>query len=64
MTPESAGTDEFAPAITSYASRRSSATFSACIMTVRRSASAVSSPACGLKVPSSSTAWRSQSLSR
>ena len=34
---------------TSCASRRSSATFSACIMTVRRSASAVSSPACGRK---------------
>ena len=48
----------------SWASRRSSATFSACIMAVRRSASAVSSPACGASLSSSSTAWRSQSASR
>ena len=64
MTPASAGTRELAPAITSCASRRSSATFSACIMAVRRSASAVSSPACGASLSSSSTAWRSQSPSR
>ena len=43
----------------SCASRRSSATFSACIMAARRSASAVSSPACGARRVSSSTAWRS-----
>ncbi len=55
---------EFEPASTSWASRRSSATFSACIMVVRRSASAVSSPACGASLSSSSTAWRSQSPSR
>ena len=30
MTPDSAGTDELAPAMTSWASRRSSAAFSAC----------------------------------
>ena len=33
-------------------------------MAVRRSASAVSSPGCGASLPSSSTAWRSQSASR
>ena len=64
MTPASAGTLELAPASTSCASRKSSATFSACIMPVRRVASAVSSPACGASFSSSSTAWRSQSPSR
>ena len=64
ITPDSAGTLELAPAITSWASRKSSATFSACIIAVRRSASAVSSPACGASLLSSATAWRSQSPSR
>ena len=45
-------------ATASCASRRSAAIFSPCIITVRRSASAVSSPSCGASVFNSSEAWR------
>ena len=60
----SAGTGDALPATASCASRRSPATFSACIMAARRSASCVSSPACGASLVNSSTAWRSHSASR
>src|SRR5581483_9316646 len=58
IAAENAGTDELAPVSVSCASRRSPATFSACIMVARRSASVVSSPACGASLVSSSTEWR------
>ena len=60
----SVGTGDCAPATASWASRRSPATFSTCIMAVRRSASVVSSDGSGLSLRNSSTAWRSQSASR
>ena len=54
--PGESGTGEAAPATASWASRRSPATFSDCIMVVRRSASTVSSPASGASFCNSSTA--------
>ena len=60
----SGATGEFGPLTASCVARKSSATFSACIIPARRSASEVSSPICGLSRPSSSTAWRSHSASR
>ena len=54
----SAGTGECGPPTASCASRRSLAIFSPCIIVVRRSASAVSSPSLGFSVFSSSAAWR------
>jgi hypothetical protein len=55
---DNGSTGELVPATCSCASRRSSAIFSADIMVARRSASVVSSPACGASVDNSSTEWR------
>src|SRR5262249_315875 len=61
---DSIGTGDCAPATASWASRRSPATFSACIMMARLSASMLSSDGSGASRLSSSTAWRRKSASR
>jgi len=53
---ERTGTGDPVPEIASTASLRSWATFSDCIMTMRRSARLASSPGCGFRTVSSSTA--------
>jgi len=55
---DNAGTGECGPLTASCASRRSEAIFSPCIIAVRRSASAVSSPSLGASFFNSSAAWR------